>query len=551
MADVKISELPLRTVLTGREEFLFRDLNENGRSNVGSIGDFAATQQAKIVVNWTGVGTDDGAAIENAIATLKLLGGGTVVLGAGIFNCTGRTFVLPESRPFGDKGVQINIEGQGQNVTILRWLQDLGEGSAGIYCGDPTATRANNKGRYNGAGMYLCTLKGFTMQGPFSKNTTPGGAAQSRMDGIAWGSRCILEQVDVHDFRYGITIVGDHVRWQNVDTQFNEVGLYFAEPSQYLYGDFQFDKCMFTGCSLAAIGIHPTAYMPSAIFNACYVGGAPFGIMKQAKLSGVTSHAVMMESVVFNRCMFEYIGNAMLEDRSMGDTHADASSNCDNIVLNTCYFQWDDGNKIANEARRAIFNVSGVSRFKINGWGATFSFRPGATSFFRIKSISGFTINLRWSEVGNTIESTGKPIFDPSVMANDTACNQCRWEEEGRMGGQFFRSGTSGSEGVIAKNDYVQRRGSQAVKTADTLYGLGIALCSAPSNGFWFPVIRWAASTSCNISAGNAAGKFLYSGPNGQAVGKDTANETGQRIGMVVNFSAANVAFVELGFGER
>ncbi|HMU51158.1 MAG TPA: hypothetical protein PKA13_15385 [Geminicoccaceae bacterium] len=473
----------------------------------------------------------DFCATQAAIDAAAAAGGGTVVLpaGTGIFD---DTLVFPESRPFGDPGTQVNMRGEGWRATRLKWNADLGAGRFAVACGDPAGIRSNGLGRHADSAMYEGYFEDFCLEGP----NPPGqlATAHTAMSGLAWGARRILRRVTSRQFYAGIDLVGDHTLWDSVYTPDNYYGLYYSAPSTALYGDMVFVKCMFTGCRMAAIAVHPRAYLSSAVFIGCYIGGAPYGIMKEAVAGAPETDDRLMAGVVFDRCMFEYIGNAMLEDRNFGDSATAASSKLTDVQFRgMSYFQWRDGFRITGDAahpRRAIWNVAVLERVSIQGWGATFSFVPGDVALFRVGQVENAEFDLRWSEVFANCATAGKPVFDDAVI-DPWAGNRMRWREGGLMGGIFTRSYVD-SQGIFEKDDFVQKVEAYAVKSGSSHLPLGVAQMASTSPRTWIGIATWGRQVRCRVSGTIANNKYVKSGTGGAAAIASGPND-GHRIGSV------------------
>lgn len=220
----------------------------------------------------------DWAASVAAINAARAAGGGTVFWPEGTFVMNNaasaqRFLRIPEARPSGwTRGTQVNLLGEGRLLTRLRWTHDAGAGLAAVTCGDPAGNRANDLGRYAPDGMYEGLISDIGFEGPDrdTAETAALGTLGALMDGIRWGARRRLVDVEFQGFRAGVNIVGDHAVFTHVVTPRNYYGVYWDDPSEHLYGDVSHYKCMYTGLRMAALAVHPRA-----ILSGQFHGGAP------------------------------------------------------------------------------------------------------------------------------------------------------------------------------------------------------------------------------------------------------------------------------------
>ncbi|MBP0496236.1 hypothetical protein [Roseomonas indoligenes] len=482
----------------------------------------------------------DFCATQGAINAAAAAGGGCVWLPRGV-GTMDDTLVIPEARPFGDPGTQVDMRGEVWQGTRLRWTTDLGPGRFAISFGDPAASRANRLGRYAADGMYEGLFEDFCIEGP----NPPGalGAVHTRMSGLAWGARRTLRRIRVSRFYAGIDLVGDHSLWESVQTPDNFYGVYVAEPSDYMVGDNVYTKCFFTGCRMAAIAIHPRACLPSGIYIGCYIGGAPYGVMKEERNGLTNPDNRLAAGVVFDRCMFEYIGNAMLEDRNFRETTATAISDLVDVQFRgLCYFQWQDGNRIPAHPRRAIWNVGGLERVLVQGWGATFAFVPGDDCLLRVGRIENAALDLRWSEVFANLAKAGRPVFDASVTAAYSG-RHATWQEGTLQGGFFAMTGPD-SGGRVGKDEFVQLQRGAAARVSDQNLPLGVAQMAAEP-GRWIGIATWGGAVRCRLAGPVTEGSPVFSNGTGAAVVM-AGRQEGDLIGHVVRALESGYAEIAL-----
>lgn len=358
----------------------------------------------------------DWAATQGAIDLLRDTGGGTVVSPTGTYLCN-RTLAFPECREFGNaRGVQVNWLGEGASATVYRWPKDLGEGGFAVLCprrGEPD-------------GLYEGYWQDIGLEGP-DERPPALGTTSVRMHGWGWGSRRRMIRCSSRRFRAGLDIVGDHARFEDVVSRESLYGVYFSRPNRALFGDLLFEKCMFSGCSLAAIAIHPQAQMGGCTLISCYVGGAPYSVFKEAG----PGDDVMVSNSVFLNCMFEYVGNAWLQD---GNTPRRALLR--KVTFETCYFQWSDELRLGDAPRAAVWDLYRAEHVRWLQPKEPFALSPGDDALLKVEVAQACEISGHVSHLVENCMRAGKPMLHEAGIRYG-AYRFWRLEEPGDWEGRF------------------------------------------------------------------------------------------------------------------
>ena len=163
----------------------------------------------------------DWAATQAGIDLLAAGGGGTLLSPAGTYRCN-RTLTFPECREFGARGAEVNWLGEGKYATTYHWPQDLGPGGFAVLC----PRREEADGMYEGVWQDLGLLgPGLAAPGP--------GESPARMDGWGWGARRRMVRCAASRFRAGLSLVGDHARFEDVVSRECYYAVHFPRPSRY------------------------------------------------------------------------------------------------------------------------------------------------------------------------------------------------------------------------------------------------------------------------------------------------------------------------------
>ena len=341
-----------------------------------------------VVVNPSGDSNwDDSLAIQSAIDSLKNNNGGRVILGAGIFNCKS-TIVVPECHNLGpDAGLghyDIDIVGQGQWATVLYAPVDLGAGVPLLSCGDPTGNPSNKLGRYGDNSRYVGLFADFLVQGPGYPTYNPG-QKPSQMDGIAWGSMRRMERVFVCGFNNGISVVGDHSNWFDVQSFWNYYNLYYPEPNEVLWGDLTMTRCYYDAGTFASVGIHDKALITGHQFIGCRFGGSPYGFYGEAGPVG----QAMMSGVEFIGGMTEYGAyEAIFDGNFDGSDAGTLKRGISRVNLQNHFFGNGDQGIIDGKTRYAMIVASRIDQLTITRTSTQDTNQPGSLAYFISREVS-------------------------------------------------------------------------------------------------------------------------------------------------------------------
>ena len=369
----------------------------------------------------------DWAATQGAINLLAAHGGGHVVSPAGTYLCN-RTITFPECREYGRRGVQVNWLGEGALASVYRWPVDLGSGAFAVHCPH----------RYEPDGMYEGLWQDIGLEGPGGEPVL--GVAPAQMDGWGWGARRRMTRCGARRFRAGLSIVGDHSRFEDVVSRENLYNLYFPNPSPALYGDLLFEKCMFSGCTLAAVAVHPAAQMGGCTMISCYMGGGPYAILKE---SGEGDDVMVGQSVFLN-CMFEYVGNAWLQD---GNTPRRAVVR--GVTFDTCYFQWHDSNRLTTNGRRrrAVWDFYRAEHLRWVQPKEPFALKPGDDALLCVEAARGCEIIGHVGHIAHNARTAQRPMLHPDAVRL-YGYRSWRLEEPGEWSGRFMQVSPQAASGV-------------------------------------------------------------------------------------------------------
>ncbi|WP_372624423.1 hypothetical protein [Falsiroseomonas sp.] len=353
-------------------------LSERYRSLASARADFPHARSLSDEIDW--------AATQGAIARVRAAGGGTVVSPAGVYVCS-RTLEFPERKEFGAPplGEQVNWLGEGMYATVYRWPTDLGADAFAVTCPRRHAAESFYEGFWQDIGL-------------------EGSGRTARMHGWGWGARRRMVRCSARGFRVGLDIVGDHARFEDVTCGDCHYGVYFSRPSRELYGDLVFDKCMFSACGMAAIAVHPEAEMGGATMLGCYIGGAPYAIMKEA---GPGRDSFLSGSVFLN-CMFEFIGNAWLHD-----DNTPRIGIVRHVLFDTCLFLWRDAERLTRDGRRRIaaWDFRRADHVRLVNQKEPHFLIPGEEALFRVEQPLACEFSLNLHALIENCTRTGRPLL--------------------------------------------------------------------------------------------------------------------------------------------
>lgn len=412
----------------------------------------------------------DYCAVIKAINTLIAAGGGTLSLGPKqyIMTASGGTvadqIILPVANPDSRTGTPIRIIGTGRHASKLIWNRSIGSLQFAIHCGNPSGTRANSLGRYaeGNDGKYAHLLQDFAVVGSesfASRSTT----SSFTMSGVALGSKCAVVRVVVANFHHGFSIVGDWTWYQDAMANSCYFGFYWAEMSQFLYGDLSFAKCTSGGHQCAAIGVHPNAYI-TADFEGCFFGTSPYGIFKET--AGGSQD--IMFGCTFTNCLFEGTANGMIWDE--GATIGAKRGVLATRFINLHYNPYAG----AGIAGRSLVAVISCGNFWMNTFDGiknpyfwTNADSVPTTALIQCNGIREVTFNGGLSYLAEAAMNNGIPFFDPDIP-DISGAHTCRWYDGMGHGGEGIFLEVSDSSTAIARYDLVELVGNFACRPCQT-----------------------------------------------------------------------------------
>jgi hypothetical protein len=266
----------------------------------------------------------DQLAFEKARAVLLATsaGGGTISVPAGVC-MVGRVLTVPMNG--GSTTGGINVVGQGSRLSIFKpdAAFQLANNNAVIAVGNGLSdTVANGLGRYandKSVGIF----QGFgVMPTCFNQTQYSGNAPKdcqstpvtSAMVGIATGSGRYMKDIQVQGFAKGISIVGDHFGWDQVDTFFNGFGVAFDPSNAALFGDLAFKDCIFNQNTEAAIWISKDAYASVTVSGQLMTSYSPYAIYGEAGNATSGGYFPMLLNWSSQNILAEGLGLGFIQD---------------------------------------------------------------------------------------------------------------------------------------------------------------------------------------------------------------------------------------------
>jgi len=269
--------------------------------------------------------------------------------------------------------VEINWQGDGNNVTRLEWRVDkgtvgnLGSTDYAVMCGaqagDPNSQQADS--RYGSGVMCAGEIRDLTLVGPdfaaLGENGSRAvGVAGSNMSGLCWGARKRLKNVRFAGWRAGHDYVGDHTHFEGLVYYGNYYDVYINHSSPTVYGDSSWgEKCKFESARMANFGIHYGGDLNKHSFaNHCYFASAPYAFFKEATPgslpTGFVEKTTVLSGVAMWMPMFENLGNGVLWDDNLTVNGA-LRAIIDGLVMYRPNFDpWDNSKKISGRDRNFI-----------------------------------------------------------------------------------------------------------------------------------------------------------------------------------------------------
>ena len=266
------------------------------------------------------------------------------------------------------EGAPSMTKGDGERLSILTNGSDFGSGVPLVVCEDPAATLANGLGRFGSDPGCSGDLRDLGIRSSVNASSGPG-VVPIQMDGLAWGPRLRLTDLEVSFWDHDMTAVGDHTLWVRLHLLGGYKGLEWLAPAGN-YGDNQTVDFVAAGQSFAAISVAPGGGFVGITMSGETYLSAPIAIYGEAD-SGCNA---LMSGVIIDRLFTEYNRVAFIWDGTgfSGTTYTD-SRKCRQISSTTIK-QWfgsfitdQDGYWASqNIYRRASIDVGGLNLFKID-----------------------------------------------------------------------------------------------------------------------------------------------------------------------------------------
>ncbi|MCO6418397.1 hypothetical protein JYK14_19835 [Siccirubricoccus sp. KC 17139] len=465
-------------------------LSERYGSLAAAQRDYPRAQSLNDEIDW--------AATQAAIDLVAASGGGTVLSPAGTYLCN-RSLLFPECREWGERGAEVNWLGEGKYATTYHWPVDLGPGQAAVLC----------PGRRDPGGMYEGVWQDIGLLGPARAAPAPG-VMPAAMDGWGWGARRRMVRCLASRFRAGLSIVGDHSRFEDVICRECFYAVHFAVPSESLYGDLLFEKCMFSGCAMAAIAVAPEAQMGGCTLISCYVGGSPYALLKEAAPRGRGKDDVLISNSVFLNCMFEYVGNAWIQD-----ANAPRRAALRKVTFDTCYFQWANESRWARAPRQALWDIHRAEHVVWRQPKEPFATIPGDQALLKVARAESCEISGHVGHLLYNCAQARRPLLHPETVQDDSFRGWSLTEP----GGWEARFAAVAAEGPGVERGQVLEwapGGRVRMGRPGPVPVAGICLMAAPPGGVTVLAVR-AGSISVRAPEGGADG-WLVKGPGGTAV---------------------------------
>ena len=238
---------------------------------------------------------------------------------------------------------------------------------------------------------------------------------------------------------------------------------------------------------------------------ACYLGGAPYGILKEAG----AGEAVMLSGSYFLNCMFEFIGNGWVQD-----ANRPLRALVRETTFESCYFDWSDRFRWAGAPRTAAWQFHRAEHLRWLQFKEPFALRPGDAAFLHVEVAEGCEIAGRLGPLLAHCAAAGRPLLHPGVLYD--AFRAWRLAQPGDWEGGFalLEAGSApvrpgevvewGREGRV-------RRGSVSAQPV-------AGVCLLPAGPGAFTVLaRSGPAVTVRAPLGRADG-WLAKGPEGTAV---------------------------------
>jgi hypothetical protein len=276
--------------------------------------------------------------------------------------------IIPFYPPASGQSI-VNLMGDGQDTTVLEWPSDLGTGKFAILDAGRTTTTSGNAG----------LVQGITLRGPGSISITIG-TPPANMSGYGIGSGKHLSDFGAVGFRAGVDFVGGQSKWTRCRFEQNYYNVYWSTPSASLFGDTEFDRCIFQNAALAGIGVNQAAQITECVFTKCTFDTEPWGIFKETN-AGSPSQSNTMTFCTFIGTQFEGMGNGAIgDDQCLSSATASSSvSSIFNSHFKDTFFSWDPTHKFSAHGQFGVIQQNDGNLCEFDGISG---FSPGTAGVF-------------------------------------------------------------------------------------------------------------------------------------------------------------------------
>lgn len=271
----------------------------------------------------------------------------------------------------------VTFAGAGPQVTIFVPNTDFGAGIPAFSCGDPSATSTNTLGRY-AAGNGQCAGNLDNLAIKWTGTAPVIGTPNVNMDGLAWGARLNLQNVEIDNFNHARTIVGDHAKFYNLHEFGNYIGEEFPLPNSILVGNIQYyglddESVMYAysvmpGSTISA-GWDQSTYIasPYNFYGEAATGAGCTPILNGAKFAG--------NQTEFTSIAFIQDGSVLPGQLSNGTSYNDTAAcrGIQDVTVTDWFFSFQYTNDAAihaafpNYVRRAAIDVYSFDQVVFTG----------------------------------------------------------------------------------------------------------------------------------------------------------------------------------------
>lgn len=462
-------------------------------------------------------------------------------------------------------GPGADLYGDNQSSTVIYWGNDLGSGRAAISCDPANATHAGATGRYGATSFYEGRIHDLFLQGPGSFTITPG-TAPAAMDGVVLGARRSAARVTAKGFRAAWNHVGDYAQFDNCFGVGSYYGWYEADANAGLYGDIRWNRCMFGGNAMAAVGVSKDGQVNGLNADSCYLGNNPYCFLLESGVPasyGQPNPGAAITSSKFTRANCEFVTNQFILDDNAtvgggGNTGTrtrsvqDTEFNDSNIFIS--------GTPYTSGGRGAYAYVDcdacyGVKFTLVDG--GSFGAHSGQLAGFLLNSVGvnnsgGVTFEGALDAVLATYETNGvqflactDPLYGPIGIFGNGGNRAMQLVKPGEWNGNpEYMADTVAVQryAVMERVNYnaVQLGGTATMGTAPVA-GINKQAWPVNSNGKMTIVATRCARTDCSVNAAQTNGGLVQMGTGGHAVAA-TSLTSGVLVGWVQNYNGGSTS---------